>query len=166
MFGEMLATERVPTPEKRQQYLDIIVRESERLTALIENVLDSPARARPHRVRLRPRRPRRRGLSRVEMFRYCLVKERPNLTDLAADLPRDASTSARSSSCSSTSLDNAVKYAPTPSIVFVRVRQRRRPEVEDQAPASTRGRPPHLRTFTAAAPPSRRARGSGIGLRS
>jgi two-component system phosphate regulon sensor histidine kinase PhoR len=30
----------VPTPEKRRQYLQIIVSESERLTALIENVLD------------------------------------------------------------------------------------------------------------------------------
>lgn len=40
MFGEMLLTNRVKSEEKRQQYLEIIVRESERLTALIENVLD------------------------------------------------------------------------------------------------------------------------------
>lgn len=40
MFGEMLLTNRVRSEEKRQQYLEIIVRESERLTALIENVLD------------------------------------------------------------------------------------------------------------------------------
>jgi two-component system phosphate regulon sensor histidine kinase PhoR len=40
MFGEMLLLERVPTPEKRRQYLQIIMSESERLTALIENVLD------------------------------------------------------------------------------------------------------------------------------
>ena len=40
MFGEMLLTDRAPTEEKRKQYLSIIVSESERLSALIENVLD------------------------------------------------------------------------------------------------------------------------------
>jgi two-component system, OmpR family, phosphate regulon sensor histidine kinase PhoR len=40
MFGEILLADRVPSDEKRRQYLQIIVSESERLTALIENVLD------------------------------------------------------------------------------------------------------------------------------
>jgi two-component system phosphate regulon sensor histidine kinase PhoR len=40
MFGEMLQSGRVASEDKRQQYLDIIVSESERLSALIENVLD------------------------------------------------------------------------------------------------------------------------------
>jgi two-component system phosphate regulon sensor histidine kinase PhoR len=40
MFGELLQTGRVETEEKRRQYLSIIVSESERLAALIENVLD------------------------------------------------------------------------------------------------------------------------------
>jgi two-component system, OmpR family, phosphate regulon sensor histidine kinase PhoR len=40
MFGELLLSERVKTEDKRKQYLEIIVSESERLTALIENVLD------------------------------------------------------------------------------------------------------------------------------
>ncbi|MEO5731753.1 MAG: HAMP domain-containing sensor histidine kinase, partial [Byssovorax sp.] len=40
MFGEMLLEGRVPSEDKRKQYLQIIVSESERLTALIENVLD------------------------------------------------------------------------------------------------------------------------------
>ena len=40
MFAELLATGRVRDDAKRQQYLSIIVRESERLSALIENVLD------------------------------------------------------------------------------------------------------------------------------
>lgn len=43
MFSEMLATNRVPNPEKRQQYLDMICRESERLSGLIDNVLDFAA---------------------------------------------------------------------------------------------------------------------------
>ena len=40
MFAELLATDRVRDDAKRKQYLSIIMRESERLTALIENVLD------------------------------------------------------------------------------------------------------------------------------
>ncbi len=40
MFGEMLLTGRVPSDDKRREYLQIIVGESERLTNLIDNVLD------------------------------------------------------------------------------------------------------------------------------
>ncbi|MDX2054954.1 MAG: HAMP domain-containing sensor histidine kinase [Polyangiaceae bacterium] len=40
MFGELLQSGRVESDEKRDQYLRIIVNESERLGALIENVLD------------------------------------------------------------------------------------------------------------------------------
>jgi len=40
MFGELLQSGRVESEEKRRQYLQIIVGESERLAALIENVLD------------------------------------------------------------------------------------------------------------------------------
>jgi two-component system phosphate regulon sensor histidine kinase PhoR len=40
MFGELLQSGRVETEEKRRQYLQIIVSESERLGGLIENVLD------------------------------------------------------------------------------------------------------------------------------
>ena len=39
MFSEMLLTGRAPS-EKRHQYLEIIVKESERLSALIDNILD------------------------------------------------------------------------------------------------------------------------------
>lgn len=40
MFGEILQSGRIASDQKRQEYLDIIVSESERLSALIENVLD------------------------------------------------------------------------------------------------------------------------------
>jgi two-component system phosphate regulon sensor histidine kinase PhoR len=43
MFSEMLATGRVRDDAKRAEYLAIIARESERLTALIDNVLDFSA---------------------------------------------------------------------------------------------------------------------------
>ncbi len=43
MFADMLRSDRVPSEERRIQYLDIICRESERLTSLIDNVLDFSA---------------------------------------------------------------------------------------------------------------------------
>ncbi|HEX5658067.1 MAG TPA: histidine kinase dimerization/phospho-acceptor domain-containing protein, partial [Polyangiales bacterium] len=43
MFGELLLSQRVSSEDKRRQYLEIIVRESERLSGLIENVLDFAA---------------------------------------------------------------------------------------------------------------------------
>lgn len=43
MFADMLRSDRVPSEERRVEYLDIICRESERLTSLIDNVLDFSA---------------------------------------------------------------------------------------------------------------------------
>ncbi|MGE0786969.1 MAG: sensor histidine kinase [Sandaracinaceae bacterium] len=43
MFSEMLLSKRVRSEEKQREYLEIILRESERLSALIENVLDFSA---------------------------------------------------------------------------------------------------------------------------
>jgi len=43
MFAELLLTKRVRSKEKQDEYLEIICRESERLSALIENVLDFAA---------------------------------------------------------------------------------------------------------------------------
>jgi signal transduction histidine kinase len=40
MFAEMLRTGRARTPEKRDEYLDTIMRESERLQKLIDDILD------------------------------------------------------------------------------------------------------------------------------
>jgi len=43
MFSDMLRSGRVPNEERRVEYLDIICRESERLTSLIDNMLDFSA---------------------------------------------------------------------------------------------------------------------------
>ena len=43
MFADMLRSGRVPSEERRIEYLDIMCRESERLTSLIDNVLDFSA---------------------------------------------------------------------------------------------------------------------------
>jgi two-component system phosphate regulon sensor histidine kinase PhoR len=43
MFAEMLLTNRARSVEKERQYLELILREAERLSALVENVLDFSA---------------------------------------------------------------------------------------------------------------------------
>lgn len=43
MFGEMMLTKRAPDERKQQEYLEIICSETERLSGLIENVLDFAA---------------------------------------------------------------------------------------------------------------------------
>jgi two-component system, OmpR family, phosphate regulon sensor histidine kinase PhoR len=43
MFADMLRSGRVPSEARRLEYLDIICRESERLTSLIDNILDFSA---------------------------------------------------------------------------------------------------------------------------
>jgi two-component system phosphate regulon sensor histidine kinase PhoR len=43
MFAEMLMTGRVASPERQRQYIETICREAERLSGLIENVLDFAA---------------------------------------------------------------------------------------------------------------------------
>ncbi|MBW2209684.1 MAG: HAMP domain-containing histidine kinase [Deltaproteobacteria bacterium] len=43
MFADMLRSGRVPSEERKVEYLDIICRESERLTSLIDNMLDFSA---------------------------------------------------------------------------------------------------------------------------
>jgi len=76
MFGEMLLTKRVRSPEKQQEYLEIICRESERLTALIENVLDFAALERGKiRYALRDRDVGEVVSRAIETFRYRIEQE-------------------------------------------------------------------------------------------
>ncbi len=43
MFGDMLRSGKARTPKKREQYIEVICRETERLSALVDNVLDFEA---------------------------------------------------------------------------------------------------------------------------
>ncbi|MFW5877236.1 MAG: sensor histidine kinase [Myxococcota bacterium] len=73
MFGELLVTRRVRSTEKQDQYLEIICRESERLSALIENVLDFSALERGRRDFALEEGDLTEVVSRaVETFRYRL----------------------------------------------------------------------------------------------
>lgn len=171
MFGEMLASGRVASEDKRAQYLDIIVRESERLTALIENVLDF--------ARLE------RGRSSfefvdgdlgatvvhaVEQFRYRAQTDKPVLEcDAGEERVRARFDERAIQLVVFNLLDNAFKYAPESDRVEVKVRGDTRRvviAVEDHGPGidPEDSRRVFDRFYRGKGARAGTARGSGIGL--
>jgi len=114
MFGEMLQSGRVASDEKREEYLDIIVSESERLSALIENVLDF---AKVERGRdpyeLMPGDVGEAVTRAANVYRYRAEREGVALTvDVSEPLP-PAKVDERAIQLAVINLvDNALKYAP------------------------------------------------------
>jgi two-component system phosphate regulon sensor histidine kinase PhoR len=172
MFGEMLATERVATESKRRQYLDIIVRESERLTALIENVLDFAKLERGKAAYEFARGDLGDVVARgVEVFRYRLDRERPVLAlERDADVPATRLDERAIQLLLFNLLDNAIKYAPDGDAITVRVRARAGElvlEVEDDGPGIDDDDARRIFERFYRGKNARRAggaRGSGIGL--
>ncbi len=117
MFGEMLQSGRVASDEKRKEYLDIIVNESERLSNLIENVLDFA------------RVERGRGAYELgegdvgavvaraaQLLRYRAERENVRLdVDVAPDLPECRIDERALQLAVANLIDNAIKYGHGPS---------------------------------------------------
>jgi two-component system phosphate regulon sensor histidine kinase PhoR len=123
MFAELLLTGRVPTEEKRQQYLQIMHQESERLTALIENVVDFARVERGKATLTFAEGDVGEVVQRaVEVYRYRAEREGVTLTlELDPDLPL-ASIDARALELAVLNLlDNALKYARDGRQIDVRV---------------------------------------------
>ncbi len=171
MFGEMLSGDRAPTEEKRRQYLEIIVRESERLTALIENVLDF--------ARLEQGGAAYEFITsdlgatvqrEVETFRFRAHRERPALVVEVEPGVAPVRLDGRAMQVLLFNLlDNAFKYAGDTDAVVVRVRQegaRAVVEVEDHGPGidPEEGRRIFERFYRGKAVRSGGPRGTGIGL--
>jgi signal transduction histidine kinase len=116
MFAEMLQSGRVTSDQKRQEYLEIIVRESERLSSLIENVLDF---AKVERGRdayeLAEGDVGEAVLRAVNVYRYRAERENVELVpDVAPDLPRTRFDERAIQLAVINLVDNALKYgAPT-----------------------------------------------------
>lgn len=189
MFAEMLQSGRVASDAKKKEYLDIIVRESERLSALIENVLDFA------------RLERGRGsyeftegdvgdavIRAANVYRYRAEREGVQLVlDVEPALPR-ARIDERAIQLAVVNLvDNALKYAPGGETITIRACGHDggvRVDVRDQGPGVapedrqriferfvrlTSSRDEKSGEKGAAAPRSSRppqspVRGSGIGL--
>lgn len=171
MFGEMLQSGRVASDEKRQQYLDIIVSESERLSSLIENVLDFARVERGREAYDFSEGDVGEAVAKaVNVYRYRAEREGVDLAmELGADLPR-ARIDARALELAVINLiDNALKYAPGSNVVTVRADRENGAivvRVVDHGPGVTpedQGRifERFVRGSTARGRP---IRGSGIGL--
>jgi two-component system phosphate regulon sensor histidine kinase PhoR len=112
MFGEMLLTKRVRSPEKEQEYLAIICRESERLTGLIENVLDFAALERGKRKYAMADADLGQVVRRaIETFRYRIESQRTEVTlDVRGAVPRVSVDEQAILLAVINLLDNAVKH--------------------------------------------------------
>ncbi|GAC1352887.1 MAG: hypothetical protein NVSMB1_20330 [Polyangiales bacterium] len=176
MFGELLMSERVANDEKRKQYLSIIVRESERLTALIENVLDFARVERGQAAYDFAHTDLAAVVGRaVEACRYRAETEGFTLeVALATDLP-EARIDERALQLVVINLvENAIKYAP--GTEWVRIELARDGTINDSEAIAIRviDRGPGIdhderirifeRFYRGKAAAGRQIRGSGIGL--
>jgi two-component system phosphate regulon sensor histidine kinase PhoR len=122
MFAEMLQSGRVQNDAKRREYLDIIVRESERLSALIENVLDFARLERGRESYEFAEGDVGDAVTRAaNVYRYRAEREGKRLVvDIEAGLPR-ARIDERAIQLAVVNLvDNALKYAPRGEEIRVR----------------------------------------------
>jgi two-component system phosphate regulon sensor histidine kinase PhoR len=123
MFGEMLQSGRVASDEKRQEYLDIIVSESERLSALIENVLDFAQVEKGRQAYDFADGDVGEAVAKaVNVYRYRAEREGVSLaTETVPDLPRAHIDDRAIQLAVINLIDNALKYAPGSEVVTVRV---------------------------------------------
>lgn len=120
MYAELLRDGRVSDDERRQRFLDTMVQEGERLTRLIDNVLDF-GRLEQERRRYRPR-----PVDLADELRAVLEVERPRLTgvgiELTTDLPEHLPLVTDPDAVRQivlNLLDNAAKYAADGRVVHV-----------------------------------------------
>jgi two-component system phosphate regulon sensor histidine kinase PhoR len=122
MFGEMLQSGRVSSEEKRQEYLDIIVSESERLSSLIENVLDFAKVERGRQAYEFADGSVGEAVSKaVGVYRHRAEREGVELAvDVDPDLPSTRIDERAIQLAVINLIDNALKYAPESGVVTVR----------------------------------------------
>ena len=171
MFGELLQSGRVENDEKRDQYLKIIVSESERLGSLIENVLDfakvERGKAAYHFATADVRDVVTRA---VEVCRVRAQREQVDLVLTHADDLPSAEIDERALEIAVINLvDNALKYAPDGRRVLVsthRTNDHVEIRVADEDPGiSLEDRKRIFERFERGrGVQSKQIRGSGIGL--
>ncbi len=125
MFGETLEMGRVPDEARRQEYYRVITRESERLSRLIDNVLDfSRIEGGRRRYDLAPTAVEPLIRDTLEAFAYPLEQGGFKLeVAVAADLPEVPMDADAISQALANLIDNAIKYSDADRVVAVDARR-------------------------------------------
>ncbi len=123
MFGEMLQSGRVASDAKQKEYLEIIVRESERLSALIENVLDFARVERGREAYEFAHGDVGEAVAKaVAVYRYRAEREGVELTvEVEEGLPAARIDERAIQLAVINLIDNALKYAPDGKVISIRV---------------------------------------------
>lgn len=123
MFSEMLMTGRVRDDAKRAEYLSIIARESERLTALIDNVLDFSAIERGKQTyQMREGELHEIVARAIETFRYRIEKDGVEVKlEQKGDIPPVRFDEQAILLAVMNLLDNAIKYGASKTGVIAPV---------------------------------------------
>jgi signal transduction histidine kinase len=113
MFSETLEMDRVPDPQRRREYYAVLTRESERLSRLIDNVLDfSRIESGRQRYDMTPGPIEPLIQEVLESFRYPLQQQGFALeVSIAPDLPDVAMDDDAIKQALANLLDNAMKYS-------------------------------------------------------
>ena len=176
MYGELLALGKTRTPEKGREYAEIITRESERLTRLIENVLDFSRIERGRAAyEFQPGRLADVVERSLDVYRHRLEREGWRLmTKIDGDLPPTLLDENAMTLLLLNLLENALKYGATPgkdrageiAVYLTRVRDNLRLVVGDQGPGIPFDEHRRIfdRFYRTRQARSTNVRGSGIGL--
>jgi signal transduction histidine kinase len=124
MFAETLELGRVPDEATRREYYAVITRESERLTRLIDNVLDfSRIEGGRRRYALAPAAVEPLVHEVLEAFRYPLAQQGFKVeVDVAPDLPEVRADAEAVKQALANLVDNAIKYSAERRRLAVRAR--------------------------------------------
>jgi two-component system, OmpR family, phosphate regulon sensor histidine kinase PhoR len=169
MFGELLALGKVKSPEKGKEYAEIITREAERLSRLIDNVLDF---ARMERGRaayeFHPGRLDEVVERSLDVYRHRLEREGFKLvTKIDTDLPETLLDENAMTLLLLNLLENAVKYGKGEIAVYLtRQGNKLRLVVGDQGPGIPIDEQRRIfdRFYRSREARGTNVRGSGIGL--
>jgi two-component system phosphate regulon sensor histidine kinase PhoR len=172
MFGEMLMLGKVKTPEKGAEYAGIITRESERLSRLIDNVLDFSRIERGKAAyEMKPGDLAEVIERALDFFRYRLERENRQIeVDLPKELPLSMLDENAMTLLVLNLVDNAIKYGGSaPISVRLRFNARRQEivlTVQDRGIgiAPDEQRKVFERFYRARTVRNANIRGSGIGL--
>jgi signal transduction histidine kinase len=125
MFGETLELERVPDEARRREYYRVITRESERLSRLIDNVLDfSRIEGGRRRYERLPTAVEPLVRDTLEAFAYPLEQQGFKVeVAVAPDLPEVAMDADAIGQALANLIDNAIKYAGDERVILVDARR-------------------------------------------